>query len=84
MEGVRMAGAFAGKVVLWLCSEAAAFVTGHALLVDGGELAEVCDADRTCGADWGFLKNKIRDTLSEFFYERLKRRPVILPLVVEV
>jgi ribonuclease J len=35
-------------------------------------------------ADWGFLKNKIRDTLSEFFYEKLKRRPMILPVVVEV
>jgi ribonuclease J len=36
------------------------------------------------GADWGYLKNRIRDTLSEFFYDRLKRRPMILPLVVEV
>ncbi len=35
-------------------------------------------------ADWGFLKNKVRDTLSEFIYERLKRRPMVLPLVVEV
>lgn len=34
--------------------------------------------------DWGFLKNKIRDTLGEFFYDRLKRRPMILPVVVEV
>ena len=36
------------------------------------------------GADWAFLKNKMRDTLSEFFYEKLKRRPMILPLIVEV
>jgi ribonuclease J len=35
-------------------------------------------------ADWGFLKNKIRDTLSEFFYEKLKRQPMILPVIVEV
>ncbi|HKV85875.1 MAG TPA: ribonuclease J [Ktedonobacterales bacterium] len=35
-------------------------------------------------ADWGFLKNKIRDTLGEFFYDKLKRRPMILPLIVEV
>src|SRR5262249_23865304 len=34
-------------------------------------------------ADWGYVKNKIRDTLGEFFYEQVKRRPMILPLVVE-
>ncbi|PWT74270.1 MAG: ribonuclease J [Chloroflexi bacterium] len=39
---------------------------------------------RSRSADWGFVKNKVRDTLSEFIYERLKRRPMILPLVVEV
>ncbi|MEO7002570.1 MAG: ribonuclease J [Ktedonobacterales bacterium] len=35
-------------------------------------------------ADWSYLKNKIRDTLSEFIYEQNKRRPMILPLIVEV
>ena len=33
---------FKGKVagaVVWLCSDAAAFVTGHALMVDGGYTA---------------------------------------------
>ncbi len=35
-------------------------------------------------ADWNFIKNKIRDTLGEFLYERIRRRPMILPLVVEV
>jgi NAD(P)-dependent dehydrogenase (short-subunit alcohol dehydrogenase family) len=27
------------EAVLWLCSEAASYVTGHALAVDGGYLA---------------------------------------------
>ncbi len=35
-------------------------------------------------ADWNYVKNKIRDTLSEFIYDTNKRRPMILPVVVEV
>ena len=30
------------------------------------------------------VKTKIRDTLSRFFHERTKRRPMILPIVMEV
>jgi len=36
------------------------------------------------GAELGYLKTKIRDTLSRFFFERTKRRPMILPIVMEV
>ena len=35
-------------------------------------------------AEWGFIRNKIKDVLSKFIYERTKRRPMILPVVVEV
>jgi ribonuclease J len=35
-------------------------------------------------AEMGYLKAKIRDTLSRFFYERTKRRPMIMPIVMEV
>jgi NAD(P)-dependent dehydrogenase (short-subunit alcohol dehydrogenase family) len=28
------------EAVVWLCSDAASFVTGHALLVDGGYVAQ--------------------------------------------
>jgi ribonuclease J len=35
-------------------------------------------------AEAGYLKAKIRDTLSRFFYERTKRRPMIMPVVMEV
>ena len=35
-------------------------------------------------AEAGYLKTKIRDTLSRFFFERTKRRPMILPIVLEV
>ncbi len=39
---------------------------------------------RARAADWAYVKNKIRDTLGEFLYERIKRRPMILPVVMEV
>jgi ribonuclease J len=35
-------------------------------------------------AEAGYLKTKIRDVLSRFFFERTKRRPMILPIVLEV
>ena len=35
-------------------------------------------------SDWGKIKNVIRDTLSEFLWRRLKRNPVILPIISEV
>jgi ribonuclease J len=35
-------------------------------------------------AEAGYLKTKIRDTLSRFFHDRTKRRPMILPIVMEV
>jgi ribonuclease J len=34
--------------------------------------------------DWQFVKNKIRDVLARFVYERTRRRPMILPVVMEV
>jgi ribonuclease J len=35
-------------------------------------------------AEAGYLKAKIRDTLSRFFFDRTKRRPMIMPIVMEV
>jgi ribonuclease J len=35
-------------------------------------------------AEAGYLKAKIHDVLSRFFYQRTKRRPMILPIVMEV
>ena len=35
-------------------------------------------------SDWSFVKDKIKHTLSEYLYERTHRRPMILPLVMEV
>lgn len=34
--------------------------------------------------DWGKMKTAIRDSLGEFLWKRTKRRPMILPIIMEV
>ncbi len=34
--------------------------------------------------DWGKIKNIIKDSLSDFLWKRIKRNPVILPVIMEV
>ena len=29
-------------------------------------------------------QNRVKDVVSQFFYERTKRRPMVLPVVIEV
>ena len=33
--------------------------------------------------DWATLKSKMRDELREFLYEKTKRKPMILPIIME-
>ena len=50
------------------------------LLVD--EAVQNClDRGKT---DWGKLKSTIKDVLSDFVWKRTKRRPMILPIIMEV
>lgn len=35
-------------------------------------------------SDWGKIKGSIKDSLSEFVWKKTKRRPMILPIVMEV
>jgi ribonuclease J len=35
-------------------------------------------------AEAGYVKTKVRDTLSRYFHQHTKRRPMILPIVMEV
>ena len=35
------------------------------------------------GSDWGRIKNAIRDDLSDFLWRRTKRKPMILPILME-
>ncbi|MGL4970144.1 MAG: ribonuclease J [Cetobacterium sp.] len=34
--------------------------------------------------DWTVIKNSVRDLASKFFYNRIKRTPVILPIIMDV
>ena len=35
-------------------------------------------------SDWGKIKNEIKDSLSDFLWKRMKRSPMILPIIMEV
>jgi ribonuclease J len=35
-------------------------------------------------SEWSYMKNLIRDTLREFLWEKTKRSPMILPIIMEV
>jgi ribonuclease J len=48
------------------------------------EQARVSLEGDTHHVDWQFVKNKIRDTISKYVYEQTRRRPMILPVVMEV
>jgi ribonuclease J len=34
--------------------------------------------------EWSVLKNVIKDGLKNFLYEKTKRRPMILPVIMEI
>jgi ribonuclease J len=34
--------------------------------------------------EWAMIKSNIRDALSRYLYERTRRRPMILPIIMEV
>jgi ribonuclease J len=35
-------------------------------------------------ADWSFLKQKLRDDMGEFLFKETERRPMVIPVVIEV
>lgn len=44
----------------------------------------VDDCLRRHVSDWGKIKNVIKDSLSDFLWKRMKRNPMILPIIMEV
>ncbi len=47
-------------------------------------VAKVLDHGGTRPAEWSFINTRVRDTLSKFYYEQTRRRPMILPFMVKV
>ena len=47
-------------------------------------VAKILDHGHGHTAEWGFADSKVRDALNRFYYERTKRRPMILPVMVKV
>lgn len=41
-------------------------------------------AGKLDGEEWPALKNRIKDELHRFVYEKIKRNPMILPIIVEI
>ncbi|HHU01691.1 MAG TPA: ribonuclease J, partial [Christensenellaceae bacterium] len=36
------------------------------------------------GGDWPSIKNRIKDELRRYIYEKIKRNPMILPVIVDL
>ena len=55
------------------------------LMEDSAEIVEkvVLENLEKQDFDWGVLKQEIREQLSRYLYEQTKRRPVILPVIME-
>ena len=47
-------------------------------------LAKTLDHGGGRVAEWSFINTKVKDTLDKFYYQRTKRRPMILPFMVKV
>ncbi len=47
-------------------------------------VAEIMDHGGKHTVEWSFADNKVRTALSNFYYDKTKRRPMILPVMVKV
>ena len=44
----------------------------------------IFDISKKGYTDWVAIKSRVRDDLSKFLYERTKRSPMILPIIMEI
>jgi ribonuclease J len=58
---------------------------GETILERGRDLvATTLDHNDGRPLEWSFINTKVKDTLSRFFYEQTRRRPMILTTTLEV
>lgn len=48
------------------------------------KVRQAMDHNGDLHVEWSFLNQKIKETVSEFLYQRTRRRPMVLPVVMEV
>jgi len=55
-------------------------------MVEGARdlLARILDHGRTPATERGYVENEVKSALDKYFYDRTKRRPMILPVLVRV
>ena len=56
-------------------------------LVDGARAAArkaIDEYGQIDSSDWSRIKNDVRDSVQKYIYEKLKRKPMILPIIVEI
>ena len=56
-------------------------------LLEGAKEAirdSIGDGSHYATNDWSYLSRQLRDTASTYFHKHTKRRPMILPMVMEV
>jgi ribonuclease J len=55
-------------------------------MLDGGRdlVADVLNHGRVHSSDRGFIDNEVKNALDKYFYDKTKRRPMILPVQVQV
>ncbi|MGN0794610.1 MAG: ribonuclease J [Aristaeellaceae bacterium] len=45
---------------------------------------QILSSSSLAGEDWPMLKNRIKDELHRFIFEKIKRNPMILPIILDV
>ena len=47
-------------------------------------MRDILSTSSLAGEDWPDLKNRIKDDVHQFIFEKIKRNPMILPIILDV